>query len=606
MLSRRPCDVVMKGGVTSGVVYPAAVYEISRAFDVRSVGGTSAGAIAAAVTAAAQCRRVRDTGTPTADDGYDRLKAMPQWLAKNHRLFHLFKPNRATAALFKTLIGVMAPGRSIFSRITAILRAYPVSSMLGGIPGIVFAYAAFSVQVPWLHWLGLLIALGVVAFGALVVAGIHFIVHIWKKLPPNQYGLVTGVDDSSNPTPDVLCTWLTRELETIAGLTPGDIPLTFGMLWAPSQIPAPNGLEDPPDETQRSVNLQMLTTSVTEGRPYQFPTRTNRYYFKKEELLKFFPEHVVTWMEKCQRRDAQQFDSMIPMPPIGDLPIIVATRMSLAFPLLLSAVPLYAVDYTSGVTSPVPEPVWFSDGGISSNFPIAMFDAPIPDWPTLAINLGSFGPGTSPTGINMARAAGQGRLSPFTPVSSVVSFLSAIFATMQNWNDNMQATLPGFRDRIVTVALHDNEGGLNLDMDETAVLALETRGTAAGKALVDRFASPSDLSARPAELSWESHRWSRLRTTLGCLEDYVGRFSSVYLSPVAPDVTYRTLITTNKLDSVPCHDYPFSYDPNVKEQIATCVDSISELGATIRSNEEFDRNLPRPAPSLVTRPNLDK
>jgi hypothetical protein len=34
-----------------------------------------------------------------------------------------------------------------------------------------------------------------------------------------------------------------------------------------------------------------------------------------------------------------------------------------------------------------PRLCWFSDGGISSNFPLHMFDAPLPRWPTFAINL---------------------------------------------------------------------------------------------------------------------------------------------------------------------------------------------------------------------------
>ena len=47
------CDLVMKGGITSGIVYPNAVLALAREFRFKSVGGTSAGAIAAAVTAAA-------------------------------------------------------------------------------------------------------------------------------------------------------------------------------------------------------------------------------------------------------------------------------------------------------------------------------------------------------------------------------------------------------------------------------------------------------------------------------------------------------------------------------------------------------------------------
>ena len=57
-----------------------------------------------------------------------------------------------------------------------------------------------------------------------------------------------------------------------------------------------------------------------------------------------------------------------------DLPIVVATRMSLSFPILLSAVPLYAVDFSlrenqekkKAGTAPRAERCWFSDGGICS------------------------------------------------------------------------------------------------------------------------------------------------------------------------------------------------------------------------------------------------
>lgn len=41
------CDVIMKGGITSGVVYPLALTELARQFRFAQVGGTSAGAMAA-------------------------------------------------------------------------------------------------------------------------------------------------------------------------------------------------------------------------------------------------------------------------------------------------------------------------------------------------------------------------------------------------------------------------------------------------------------------------------------------------------------------------------------------------------------------------------
>ena len=54
MTARKECDLIMKGGITSGVVYPRAVLELHRNYDFRCIGGASAGAIAAAATAAAQ------------------------------------------------------------------------------------------------------------------------------------------------------------------------------------------------------------------------------------------------------------------------------------------------------------------------------------------------------------------------------------------------------------------------------------------------------------------------------------------------------------------------------------------------------------------------
>jgi predicted acylesterase/phospholipase RssA len=50
----RYCDVVMKGGVTDGVVYPWAVMALAQHYRFQSIGGTSVGAVAAALTAASE------------------------------------------------------------------------------------------------------------------------------------------------------------------------------------------------------------------------------------------------------------------------------------------------------------------------------------------------------------------------------------------------------------------------------------------------------------------------------------------------------------------------------------------------------------------------
>ncbi|WSG73668.1 patatin-like phospholipase family protein [Rhizobium beringeri] len=59
----RECDVVMKGGITSGVVYPKALLQLKDRYRFRNIGGASAGAIAAAVAAAGEFGRDRGGST---------------------------------------------------------------------------------------------------------------------------------------------------------------------------------------------------------------------------------------------------------------------------------------------------------------------------------------------------------------------------------------------------------------------------------------------------------------------------------------------------------------------------------------------------------------
>ena len=49
---RLECDLVMRGGITSVIVYPKAIAKLAKNYKFRCVGGTSAGAIAATATAA--------------------------------------------------------------------------------------------------------------------------------------------------------------------------------------------------------------------------------------------------------------------------------------------------------------------------------------------------------------------------------------------------------------------------------------------------------------------------------------------------------------------------------------------------------------------------
>lgn len=68
----------MKGGVTSGVVYPNAIRKVAFEYRLRSIGGTSAGAIGAVLAAAAEYRPQHNAGSMV---GFDKISDVAAELA---------------------------------------------------------------------------------------------------------------------------------------------------------------------------------------------------------------------------------------------------------------------------------------------------------------------------------------------------------------------------------------------------------------------------------------------------------------------------------------------------------------------------------------------
>ncbi len=598
--TRRPCDIVMKGGITSGVVYPPAVGELAHDFDFRSIGGTSAGAIAAALTAAAQYRRSR--GGQGAESGFEELKSVPGWLGSNDNLFRLFAPDKPTRGLFTTIVAIFVP-QSVASRLARLMEAYWLAALIGAIPGAMYLWAASTVSSGALIGLHAIFAILVIVGGASLAAVLSLVNAVFRIVPANGYGLVKGAVSEEPHQPGrpartaALSSWLAAEMERVAGLDVGVMPLTFGMLWNPDRDPGACESDEVPAD--RTINLEMITTCITEGMPYRFPCSTAGLYFRENDLQGYFPKHVIQWMIDHPRPGATQHDGFRVMPAIADLPVVVATRMSLAFPFLLSAVPLYAVDYTAAADDRQPQPIWFSDGGICSNFPIALFDAPLPRWPTLAISLGNFTARTPPDGVYMPKTNSQGRLRAFASIQNLPSFLSSIFSTMQNWNDDEQAKLPGYRDRIATIALHDDEGGLNLRMSSSVISTLERRGARAGEELRDHFAQPSDLSAGGTAMNWENHRWLRFRTTMAALSQYLRDWDRGFTSPTPGDVPYERLLEATT--GLPTHSYPI---PNAqKDSYSQLVDDVADNAVAVSKDPVLETGTPQPDPRLVLRAN---
>jgi hypothetical protein len=183
--------------------------------------------------------------------------------------------------------------------------------------------------------------------------------------------------------------------------------------------------------------------------------------------------------------------------------------MSLSFPGLISTVPLYSRDFTRADDAKrILRVCHFSDGGLSSNFPIHFFDRLWPNAPTFAISLDDFHAERHRRQVWLPGKPGSGVLLPLDPVLTVGAFVARLLASAKDWQDNLQSRLPGYRERIVHIVLKPDEGGLNLAMAKQTIEKLAKRGRDAACALETGF----DL---------EEHRWRRFLISMARVEQAV-------------------------------------------------------------------------------------
>jgi predicted acylesterase/phospholipase RssA len=581
----------MKGGITSGVVYPQAVSELAETFRFRNIGGTSAGAIAAAAAAAAEHGR--------RGGGFEQLSELPNWIGTGRNLLSLFQPQRSTRGIFRVLMAKIEHGwpRAI---VVAILWSMPVV-VLGAVPAAVLALFADPGSSGWLRAAAVAAVLVLAVLGGVIALAVFLAGKLLWAVPRNGFGLCSGwterfEKDESGPAP--LTPWLYRRLNEYAGLDDGE-PLTFGHLWA-----GPEGDQASPPENadDRYLNLAMMTTNLTNRRAHQLPFAEGQWSFCPDELRRLFPAEVVTWMEAKAGGEVltNAGKRLLKLPAPKDLPVIVATRLSLSFPVLLSAVPLWRREELPqpGPTAAAsdPERCWFSDGGISSNFPIHFFDRLVPRWPTFAINLRPFRRGEVESKDELQNTWMVSNETEqigdwWYPIDSLFSFLSGIGHTMQNRVDEAQMRVPGYRDRIAHVSLNDEEGGMNLAMEEKTIRRLIKRGGLAAGRLKDAYTS----APSPGALSWDAHRWTRLRSSLSVLEEMHLRFVDGYEGAVEPEGAPSYADLLNGVVPVAVEGYPWA-DASQRALGAAQVEAIVAAIAGVGDETSVAGGAPAPPP----------
>jgi hypothetical protein len=590
------CDIIMKGGITSGVVYPLAITELAKHYRFANIGGTSAGAIAAAAAAAAEY------GRNVPGKGFERLSRLPQ--EAGPILFSLFQPTRTVKPLFQILVAALK-SKSTAGKFVMILWAaiwgFRWFAVLGALTGAVIVFIAWQQSDSGLFAFGVLLAVVGLLIG--VIFGLKRAVT--KHLPANNFGLCSGIRQPGYSGPG-FTDWLADLIDETAGRDPArDPPLTFGDLAAPS-------------DNRPRIELRMMTTNLMLCRPYTLPFDNQLYLFKREDFEKIFPPRIMKYLVHHSMRltpKADEAGEYYGFPLAEKLPVVVAARMSLSFPLLISAVPLYACDHTMwGDEAKKLRPCLFSDGGLSSNFPIHFFDRLLPNTPTFAISLDDYDkrrdrsrqPG-SPESASLGNLPGEyvvddhretrvwmpktkqtqsGLLLPIRDFAGLFGFLMRLIDAAKDWQDNLQSTLTGSRDRIVHIYLKPEEGGLNITMPPALVGSLGGYGAEAGVLLRDSF----DV---------DEHRWRRFLVAMDRLDHAFDNFTAAYDGlPQGPE-SFGTFLSRYPDD--PDHPLTYRQAPHDLDLLRKRAAELAALGRGWRAQPQM-KKLPKTKASLHITP----
>ncbi len=595
----RYCDLVLKGGVVDGVIYPGVLLELARGFRFQSLAGTSVGAIAAALAAASEYARRFGS-----DNGFNEvLRTLPGELGKPApgrpgvtTLESLFQTDPWLRKLFQLLVEALSVRRGQLrgKLLASVGDIYVDELSLGAVCCLVFwalhlAGMAGSAA-PGPYAVLQFVTLGLYGLSILFVPLLFsLVVDVLRLAAQPGRGFCSGLSTDGGKT-DGLTEWLHRGIQGAAGL-PLRRPLTFKDLWT-----APGGPNGPVwHADNRSIDLRMVTTCVSHGRPYEMPLRDDsvRLFFRPSELEHYFPEAIIQHllehstpyqlkdMEFSPARivDGRQAASVVNSPypeeaprdkgrcalrelPKGDLPVLVAVRLSMCFPVLFQAVPLWAIDHERGRTrfgpfgmAPEFKRAWFVDGGITSNFPLHIFDNPFPKWPTFGVYIKESYrkrdsnddgkrdamPRKSSHDVTTFHTSGRSEkwyeleseepraASEAGRARGFGTFLWGLVFAGKDWADNANMRMPGIRDRVAVVFKNDpTRGGLNLKLDSQSIRDLAYRtGTAAGQELARKFLQkPARGGASPRDSAgWRDHRWVRFNAYVAALKAHVRGFS---------------------------------------------------------------------------------
>ena len=290
----------------------------------------------------------------------------------------------------------------------------------------------------------------------------------------------------------------------------------------------------------------------------------------------------------------------LPLPDADDVPVVVAARLSLSFPLLVSAVPLWAFDRT--LSDPKPERCWFSDGGVSSNFPVHFFDAPLPQRPTFGIDLDGFHPdhpwqpdeaGTCGFPVSQRRRYSELASLPPGEGVGVLDFANGLVRTMQNHADTALAHQPAL-PRAHRPRPPPAERGRP-----------QPRHAAGGRPRPhatwarSRTLARARIRVRAPSSAWTGHRWVRYRAAIAALAEFAASFDTAWDAEPVGEPSYRRLV--ERAAGQPPPEYPLdAAERTVALAVSDRLASAGEAARSARPVELGGPGSPQPEPGRAS------
>jgi hypothetical protein len=186
------------------------------------------------------------------------------------------------------------------------------------------------------------------------------------------------------------------------------------------------------------------------------------------------------------------------------------------------------------------------------------------------------------------KLAQSGILIPGRPIGGLAAFLIRLVDAAKDWQDNLQGTLAGYRDRIVHINLKSDEGGLNVTMPPGVALTLATYGATAGALLRDEF-------------NLDEHRWRRFLVAMTRLDETIEEFAAAYDGKEEAEPFAKFL---SRYSDNPPHS-PLSYRQTAQdlETLLARAREFSELGRRWRSQPDVqEKALPHPKTDMRITP----